>query len=130
PATPGGRQPGESATPRTAHERVRVRVVPNQTQRLLGRPGHATLPLHVTAVQPAAQDRTLLVVQQVPRRHEIERRICRTETAGVEDAHEAAVADEDVRRCQVAMTHDVTIDLRKTTQLVPQRAAPGYIDAV
>ena len=61
------------------------------------------------------------VVEQMPRAHEVERRIRGSKAATVEHAHEPTACDEEIGRDQVAVTHDVRVDLGQLPELRPQR---------
>jgi hypothetical protein len=77
-----------------------------------------------------AEDAALGLVEEVPGRHEIERRIRRAEAAAVQNADETAVFDEDVGRDEVAVAHRVLVDLGQRPKLRPHPPQEGYVEQV
>src|SRR5206468_3662420 len=68
------------------------------------------------------------LVQQVPTGDHVEGGICRCETSGVEDAHQPAVAHEDVVGDQVAVRHDVPRLTRQRHELSPQNTQGRHVE--
>src|SRR6059058_3128851 len=78
-----------AATPST-HHGVGLRVVPDETHRLLECPCHTATPLELVALQCAPDRLTSDVIQQMPHRDEVERGIGGAEAAAIEHAGQPA----------------------------------------
>ena len=87
--------------------RVAVHVVPDRAHRLDERPGPAALPRQLGRAEVVPQHLPRAGLEQVPGRHQIQRRIGRTEPADVERAGQPTALDQDVAGDQVAMAHHV-----------------------
>lgn len=63
----------------------------------------------------------------MPRRDEIECRVCPCEVASVQHADETFAADKEVRRDEVAVAHDVRPGSRQLPKLRPYRPQPRNV---
>lgn len=95
----------ERAAPQRTHGGVGATVIPDETHGLLECPGSTALPQEVLDLKTAPKGRPSLAVEKMPHGHQIQRRICWSETAAIKHSDKTRAPHEKVWWDKVLMTH-------------------------